>query len=89
MRSLWPPYTFWAHCVCAFILSMSITRGAMARTRGSTAALSHVVQPRFDAPETTKRSIFCPNSFCANACTVYPRSAHYSWAREKRFPISS
>lgn len=34
---------------------MSITTGAMAMTLGSTAAVVHVVQPRFEAPETTKR----------------------------------
>jgi hypothetical protein len=36
-------------------LSRSITAGAMAMTRVSTAAVAHVVQPRLDAPETTKR----------------------------------
>ena len=70
MRSLWAPYTFWAHWVCAFRLSMSMTRGAMACTRGSTAALSQVVQPRLEAPETTNRSMFWLNSFRASACTA-------------------
>ena len=34
---------------------MSITAGAIATTRVSTAAVVQVVQPRFDPPETTKR----------------------------------
>src|SRR5438874_13778836 len=36
-------------------LSMSITAGAIAITRRSTAAVVHVVHPRFEPPETTKR----------------------------------
>src|ERR1051325_10397457 len=36
------------------MLSVSITMGAMATTRGSTAAVVQVVQPRLEAPETTK-----------------------------------
>ena len=39
---------------------MSMTAGAMAMTRRSTAAVVHVVQPRLDAPETTNRATFCP-----------------------------
>ena len=38
---------------------MSITIGAMPATRLSATADSHVVQPRFEPPVTTKRSIFC------------------------------
>ena len=34
--------------------------GAMAITRRSTAAAAQVVQPRFDAPETTKRATLLP-----------------------------
>ena len=58
------------------MFSMSMTIGAMAFTRASTAPVSQVVQPRFDAPATTNFSIFWLNSFCANACTVsMPRMA--------------
>ena len=32
-----------------------MTAGAIAMTRRSTAAVVHVVQPRFEAPDTTKR----------------------------------
>src|SRR5438093_3915741 len=53
-------------------LSISMTAGAIAITRWSTAAVVHVVQPRFDAPETTKRATrFAPPSADAvNAVTA-------------------
>ena len=41
-------------------LSMSMTAGAMAITRVSTAAVVHVVHPRFEAPETTNRETDWP-----------------------------
>src|SRR4051794_14601756 len=37
------------------MLSMSITAGAIAMTRRSTAAVVQVVHPLFDAPDTTNR----------------------------------
>ena len=40
------------------MFNMSMTIGAMAATRGSTAPVSHVVQPRLDAPLITNFSIF-------------------------------
>ena len=39
------------------MFSTSMTMGAMATTRLSAAAVSQVVQPRLEAPETTKRLI--------------------------------
>ena len=50
------------------MFSVSITIGAMARTRGSAAPVSHVVQPRFDAPETTKPFTSAFHSSFENAC---------------------
>jgi hypothetical protein len=38
------------------MFSTSMTSGAMATTRGSAAAVVQVVQPRFEAPPTTKVS---------------------------------
>jgi len=58
------------------MFNISKTIGAMAFTRGSIAPVSQVVQPRFEAPETTNRSIFLPNSFWVTACTTsIPRVA--------------
>ena len=53
-------------------LSRSITAGAIATTRVSTAAVVHVVQPRFEAPETTKRPTrwLPPSADAANAVTA-------------------
>jgi hypothetical protein len=48
---------------------MSITAGAMATTRGSTAAAVHVVHPRFEPPETTNRETAWP-PVAANAVTA-------------------
>src|SRR5258708_36449189 len=55
---------------CLPKLSMSITSGAMALTRPSDAPVSHEVQPRFDAPDTTNdfNSVF--HSCFANACSA-------------------
>jgi hypothetical protein len=48
---------------------VSITIGAMARTRGSpVAAVSQVVQPRFDPPETMKSLTGTFHSSLVNAC---------------------
>src|SRR5687767_4083120 len=49
-----------------------MTAGAIAITRRSTAAVAHVVQPRFEAPETTKRFTACapPAGDAANAVTA-------------------
>ena len=44
------PYDFRCWCIWSSMLSTSITEGASAQTRLSTAAVSQVVQPRFDAP---------------------------------------
>ena len=52
------------------MLSVSITSGAIAFTRGSEAPVSQVVQPRFDAPETTKFLISCCHSAWACACSA-------------------
>src|SRR5687767_3105870 len=51
---------------------MSMTAGAMATTRLSTAAVVQVVQPRFDAPETTNRETFWlpPSADAAKALTA-------------------
>ena len=46
---------------------MTITIGAIAITRSSTAPVSQVVQPRFEPPVTTKRSAGLPRPF-AHAC---------------------
>ena len=55
---------------------MSITAGAMATTRGSTAAVSQVVQPRFDPPETTNlRSSGNPCSRTASWVASMARTA--------------
>ena len=52
--------------------SRSITAGAMATTRRSTAAVVHVVQPRLEAPATTKRvtSLPPPSADAVNAVTA-------------------
>jgi hypothetical protein len=47
------------------MFSMSMAIGAIATTRVSTAAVSQLVRPRFDSPETTKRSIRWSNSCSA------------------------
>jgi hypothetical protein len=52
------------------MFSMSMTIGAMPATRASAAAVSQVVQPRLDAPETTKRTGFAPPPAPAKACTA-------------------
>ena len=54
------------------MLRTSITIGAMATTRLSTAAVIQVVQPRFEPPATTNLSIGClpPSSLAKNASTV-------------------
>src|SRR5947209_6705105 len=54
------PYAanWWADDGATF--SVSITMGMIAMTRLSTAAVVQVVQPRFDAPATTNRSIETP-----------------------------
>jgi hypothetical protein len=54
------------------MLSASMTTGASATTRLSTAALSQAVHPRFEAPPTTKRSTVAlpPCSLALNAVTV-------------------
>src|SRR4026208_1191487 len=48
---------------------MSITAGAIAITRESTAAVVHVVHPRLEAPETTNRltRLFPPSGVAENA----------------------
>jgi hypothetical protein len=53
-------------------LSRSITAGASATTRRSTAAVAHAVQPRFEAPDTTKRvtRVDPPAADAANAVTA-------------------
>src|SRR5437762_2893118 len=50
------------------MLSVSITSGAMALTRGSAAPVSHVVQPRFEPPETMKSFTGFFHSCLANSC---------------------
>ncbi len=47
-----------------------MTIGAIARTRASAAAVSHVVQPRLDAPETMKLSTGRFHSLAPNACSA-------------------
>ena len=49
---------------------MSIAMGATLATRGSTAAVSHDVQPRFEAPATVKASTRTLHRSRANACTA-------------------
>src|SRR3954471_10679889 len=51
---------------------MSITAGAIAITRESTAAVVHVVHPRFDAPVTTNRltRLAPPSGVAMNAVTA-------------------
>lgn len=58
------------------MFNTSITMGAHPRTRGSAAAVSHVVQPRFEAPVRKKRSTFFESFSAVNACTAsIPRIA--------------
>ncbi len=54
------------------MLKVSITMGMMARMRSSVAAVSQVVQPRFEAPVTTKSSIWIDpaSSVLRNACVA-------------------
>jgi len=60
----------------------SITIGATAITRLSTAAVSHAVQPRFDAPDTVKESIGAPQRSFTMLCIA-------SIARTALFTIGS
>jgi hypothetical protein len=50
--------------------SMSMTMGEIALTRVSTAAVSHVVQPRFEPPAVKKLLIWLPSRPPMNECTV-------------------
>src|SRR6188508_1818006 len=52
--------------------SISITAGAIATTRVSTAAVVHVVQPRLEAPVTTNRAtlLLPPSEDAANWVTA-------------------
>jgi hypothetical protein len=54
------------------MFSRSMTSGTTATTRVSTAAVVHVVHPRFDPPATTKRETveLPPASDAANAVTA-------------------
>ena len=56
----------------ASLLRASITSGIRATTRLSTAATSQAVQPRFEAPETTKLStvVWPPASLARNSWTA-------------------
>ena len=61
------------------MLSVSMTIGAKAFTRGSTEAVSHVVQPRFDAPVSVKFLMSSDHSLLANSCTAsMPRTALFT-----------
>src|SRR5438270_310686 len=51
-------------------LSMSVTAGAQAFVRVCDAAVSQVVHPRFDAPDTTHDFSSVFHSFCQNACSA-------------------
>ena len=64
------------------MFSTSITIGATAITRLSTAAVSHAVQPRFDAPDTVNESIDAPQRSRTMLCIA-------SIARTVLFTIGS
>src|SRR6185503_18352195 len=74
--------------------STSMTSGAMATTRRSTAAVVHVVHPRFDAPATTKRDTVTPPPAdeALNAVTAsMARTALLvigNWAGQRTSPVS-